>query len=116
MAQILGYLSFVEAVDFQLHAASGGLDASALANLLIARELNLARLSELRGEFCVDAVHPDRKKIVAHVRDDSTKVSFARAAAEAGLKPSPAAAILFRAELKERWLSHCLKVDRLDSV
>jgi hypothetical protein len=114
MAQIIGYLTSAEAAAFQEHAASGGLDASGLANLLVARELRVGRLPDLKGRFDVDLPSGDRTKITAHQRGDATKKAFGAHSAAAGLKPSPAAALLFRAELEERWLSFCLGI-KLDS-
>jgi len=115
MAQIIGYLTPVEAAAFQEHAASGGLDASALANLLVARELRIRRLPDLKGRFDVDLPRGDRTKITAHQRGEATKQAFCAHAATAGLKPSPAAALLFRAELEERWLKYCLDIKQFDS-
>ncbi len=115
MAQIIGYLTSAEAAAFREHAASGGLDASALANLLVARELQIGRLPDLKGRFDVDLSSGERTKITAHLRVEGTKQAFGAHAAAAGLKPSPAAALLFRAELEERWLSFCLSIKRLDS-
>ncbi len=116
MAQITGYLTPVQAAAFQNHAASGGLDVSALANLLIVRELRTKRLPILKMDFDVDLPPGERMKVTAHQRLDITKEAFAAHAAETGLKPSPAAAILFRAELKERWLTFSLGVNQFDSV
>lgn len=116
MVQVLGYLSAADAAEFRAHAASGGLDASALANLLIVRELKLARLAELQKAFAADAALSDRTKIIAHQPDDRIKSAFTKHAKDAGLKPSPAAAVLFKAELKERWLSRCLVLEPVDSA
>ncbi len=104
MAQVLGYVTPVERQAFEAYALDHGLDVTALANLLIARELRAKRLAQLTLRF--DRTEPlsDRVKIVAHTPTEATKLAFAGRAAEAGLKPTRAAAILFRAELEERWL------------
>jgi len=116
MAQILGYLTSAEAAAFHEQAGLGGIDASALANLLIVRELQLGRLAELTSRFDAEVPTGDRTKITAHQRDDATKLAFGVHAGAKGLKPSPAAAVLFRAELEEHWLLHCLGVNRFDST
>lgn len=116
MAQITGYLTPVQAAAFQDLAASGGLDVSALANLLIVRELRVNRLRILKADFDADLGQGERMKITAHQRFDVTKEAFSAHAAATGLKPGPAAAILFRAELKERWLTFCLGVNQFDSI
>lgn len=116
MTQIIGYLSSAEATDFREHAAGGGIDVSALANLLITRELRIGRLPNLKGRFSVHLPPADRTKIVAYLRDRDTKQAFGAHAGAAGLRPTPAAALLFRAELEERWLTLCLNAKPLDSV
>lgn len=111
MAQIIGYLTPDQAAAFQEHAASGGIDASALANLLIVRELLICRLADLKARIDADLPPGDRMKVTAHQSDNATKLAFGAHAASVGLKPSPAAAILFRAELEERWLTFCLTLN-----
>lgn len=111
MPQILGYVTPEDRDRFEAYALAHGLDVTALANLLIARELRARRLTELQVTF--DAPRPlaSRSKIVAHTPDAKTKEAFTARAHEAGMKPSRAAAILFRAELDERWLErHVLAV------
>jgi hypothetical protein len=104
MAQILGYLALDEADDFQRYAAELRLDRTALANLLIVRELRSGRLGELLTRYDRDLGGTENTKIVAHQADPATKVAFKAHAADFKLKPSRAAAILFRAELAEHWL------------
>jgi len=103
MRQITGYLPRQEAEAFQVYAASLGIDKSALANLLILRELKRGRLPSL-AKFLHDEPRSECVKITAHVADERTKSSFKAAAGRQGLKPGAAAAILFRAEISERWL------------
>src|SRR3546814_7340952 len=105
MAQILGYLSDDEASAFQQYAAELRLDVTALANLLIVRELRRERLAALRPLHDRDLGGQGKKKIVAHQSDPETKAAFKAHAIARDLKPSRAAAIIFRAELAERRLA-----------
>lgn len=104
MAQILGYLTLDEADDFERYAAGLRLDRTALANLLIVRELRIGRLAELMGRYDRDLAGTEKSKIVAHQADPATKAAFKAHAAVFKLKPSRAAAILFRTELAQHWL------------
>jgi hypothetical protein len=115
MAQVLGYVTPEERDAFEAYANEHGLDVSALANLLIARELRAKRLALLTPRFDRTEPLPDRLKIVAHTPTQATKLAFAARAAEAGVKPTRAAAILFRAELEERWLERHVFVNQIDS-
>jgi hypothetical protein len=104
MAQILGYLTRDEAEDFQHYAAELRLDRTALANILIVRELRIGRLADLKLRYDRDLAGMEKTKIVAHQADPVTKAAFKAHAAAFRLKPSRAAAILFRAELADHWL------------
>lgn len=115
MAQILGYVSPQERAAFDAYALDHGLDVTALANLLIARELQAARLRRIIETMGPAPPLTARAKIVAHA-PEATKLAFANHAASVGLKPSRAAAILFRAELEERWLARQVLVNHFDST
>ena len=99
--QIVGYVLQEEAERFGKYAAALSLDASAVANLLLVREISAGRLGGLIGRY--PAVSGGRK-IVAHLRNVELKQGFADHAEKFGLKATPAASSLFRAELVERWL------------
>lgn len=114
MTQILGYVTPDERDRFEAYARTHGLHVTALANLLIARELRAGRLSGLLKRFDVRPL-PARTKIVAHTPDVATKEAFALRAASVGVKPSRAAAVLFRAELHERWLETHVLINHFDS-
>lgn len=115
MTQILGYVTPDERDRFEAYARTHGLHITALANLLIARELRAGRLSDLIERFDIRPL-PARTKIVAHTPDAATKEVFAFRAKEAGVKPSRAAAVLFRAELHERWLETHVLINHFDST
>jgi hypothetical protein len=104
VAQILGYLPADECSEFQRYAGSLNLDTSALANLLILRELAACRLSSMI-RFQLGVPTSKCAKVTAHQAQSDTKQSFVTHARNCGLKPAPAATILFRAELEERWLA-----------
>lgn len=115
MAQILGYLSPEAHTAFVAYALAYGLDVTALANLLIARELRAPRLGALTLEPAPAPPLKVRCKVVAHA-PEVTKAAFSTHSAKFGLKPSTAAAILFRTELEERWLAHHVLVKTFDST
>lgn len=104
MVQIGGYLSAEEHAAFKAYAREFNLKESSLSNLLIARELRLRRLGELRQRFSQGMPGLKRSRITAHQADPKTKQAFEALAKEAGISPDLAAAIVFRAELTERWL------------
>ncbi|TAJ68734.1 MAG: hypothetical protein EPO51_24660 [Phenylobacterium sp.] len=112
MHQIVGYVTEAEARAFASYAEALGLDATALANLLIRRELELGRLGAL------DAAPPGERvtKVTAHFRAADLKAQFRDHAARFGLRPGPAAALLYRAELEEKWLLSSLSVNHFDST
>jgi hypothetical protein len=115
MAQIVGFVTAAERGDFDAYALTHGLDVTALANLLIARELHTRRLAILTAQFDPPRPLPNRAKIVAHT-PEATKAGFTAHAKSLGLKPSRAAAVLFRAELEERWLEKYVLVNQIDST
>jgi hypothetical protein len=100
-----GYLSSEERAAFQSYAGSMSLDASGLASLLLVRELRAKRLSTLPAHR---PPVPDRMKVTAHLANADIKSAFAAHARERGQTPCSAAAQLFRAELRERWLEQIL--------
>jgi hypothetical protein len=110
VAQVLGYLSLEECDAFQAYAGELRLDRSALANLLIVRELRAQRLAVLKMIFDRDLPKDGKAKITAHQGDTSTKDAFIAHAKGQGIKPTRAAAILFRAELTERWLEASMDI------
>lgn len=108
MAQILGYLPADECSEFQRYAGSLNLDMSAVANLLILRELTICRLPALI-RFQLGVPMSKCAKVTAHQVRGDTKESFSVHAKKCGLKPVPAATVIFRAELEERWLVRVIK-------
>ncbi len=112
MRQIVGYVTTEEAQSFAAYAETLGVDASALANLLIRRELQLGRL----GLLPTPPVEKRGVKITAHFKDETVKSNFTDHASWHGLAAGPAATRLYRAELEEHWLQSCLAVNRLDSA
>jgi hypothetical protein len=81
-----------------------GIRPAAAATLLIVRELRCKRLSSLKGSYS-DSISGKRERVTAHPADGAIKQAFNEHAASLGMDPDPAASILFRAELKERWLA-----------
>ena len=104
MAQIGGYLTREERSIFQAYAAEFGLSESALANLLLVREMRCRRLHELKGKYSAGAPSEGRARVTAHQRSAAMKTAFEERSSDGGLKPDQAASIIYRAELTERWL------------
>ena len=109
MAQIIGYLTKAEKERFKKYAKGLDLDASALANLLIRRELEIRRLVLLYSKYHSEEGSADREKITGHQSSNATKRAFEKYVAGLGFRPTPSAAVLFRAELSERWLQKTIQ-------
>lgn len=115
MAQIIGYLTIEEAALFEEYAATFFMAVAPLATLLVAREMQLKRLSDLRPSYLIDLRGLPQKKVVAHQSGSALKYAFKDHVRALGLRPGQAAATLFRAELSERWLSTAVQRPNFDS-
>lgn len=115
MPQLQAYLTQEEDAELRDYARSLGLDATALANMLLIRETRLARLKSMPTRV-QKANGPRNRKITAHFPLGAQKVAFAEHALACGMKPATAASILLRAELSERWLERSMGRDDLDSI
>lgn len=102
-----GWLSEVEGVAFIEYASAIGIDSAALATILLVRELNHDRLSDLPDRLGDSAVRKDRR-VTARAKHSGFRERFALHAAKHDLSSDAAAATLFRAELRERWLGKCI--------
>lgn len=109
MAQIGGYLTPEEHAEFKRYAAAFQLKESSLANLLLVREMRLGRLGRLKEVYLPQVPMRSRGRVTAHQPDGTTKEAFEAHARAEGLKPDQAAAVLFRAELTERWLDMAIE-------
>lgn len=114
MVQIGGYLTPEEHAEFRRYAMGLHLKDSSLANLLLARELRLRRMAVLKQLFPPPAPLKERSRITAHQSDPAIKQAFEALARGAGISADQAAAILFRAELAERWLATA--IDQVEST
>jgi hypothetical protein len=115
MAQIGGYLKPDEHVKFKNYAAEFCLSESALANLLLVREIRLKRLEHLKHKYSAGAPSESRSRVTAHQRDLATKIAFEKRSSDESLKPDQAASIIYRAELEERWLERSMVGQNLES-
>jgi hypothetical protein len=106
--QIGGWLRRSEKDALQEYLKQFGIRPAAAATLLIVRELRCKRLPKLKERYA-ERIGPDRSRLTAHQPDGKLKEAFTRHAAAFGLDPNPAASILFRAELEERWLENALE-------
>lgn len=113
--QITAYLPSDDAETFRSYSNSLGIDKSSLANLLIVRELRLNRLGSLSC-FRHDQPSASCIKVTAHLSDPAIKDEFSASATRHKLRLGTAAAMIFRAELKERWLERSLnRVTHIES-
>jgi hypothetical protein len=115
MAQIGGYLTPDEHEEFKRYAAQFHLKDSSLANLLLARELRVRRLGALKDQFPPGPPLKERRRVTAHVPNEAVKRAFEAHAQEVGVSPNQGAAVLFRAELVQRWLERSITADHEES-
>ena len=99
--QITGNATTGEARKFKDYAKALGIDESALANLLLARELFR---KELQNHYTIPD-QPCTKTITAHVKSPQFKDEFASYASTLNLSQRTAAGAVFCQELKEQWLA-----------
>lgn len=102
-----GWLSESEGVAFIEYASEIGVDSAALATILLMREINHDRLGSLLDREGGSPVHKDRR-VSARAKHSGLKERFACHAAKCGVSSDAAAAAVFRAELRERWLGKCI--------
>ena len=108
MRQITAYLDESERLALADYARQFGLDGSGIANLLLIRELRVARLLSTKRHKPPSKPLSGRKKVTAHQPDDSVFLAFKEHAALCDLTTSAALASIIRAELDERWLDKVL--------
>lgn len=114
MPQITAYLDERERSALTDYARKFGLDGSGIVNLLLVRELRVARLSSTEQRTIPSTPMSGRKKITAHQSDGSVFLAFRKHAEACGLTVSAALASVIRTELGEQWLDKVLgKVDSI---
>lgn len=101
--QIGGYLRPDEGKKFDEYIQRFKLRKGVVPTLLILRELRCSRLPRLKERYPMPPGN-GRKRISARPTDLSMKKAFKNHVAQWGMAPDPAAGILFRAELHEKWL------------
>lgn len=106
--QQVARVAIADQAAFQLYAEHLGLHMSTVATLLLARELRIKRLSRLAERNLAVKGTPLDGKIIAYLNSEDVKTSFGAHAACADMRPGPAAALIFRAELAERWLERVI--------
>lgn len=98
-----GWLTKAEGEKFQALALSVGLDESALATILVVRELNTRSLAVDQSRFISTTVTKE-KRITARPKRDELKVQFQGYCRSLGLSMDATAAAVFRKEIAENWL------------
>lgn len=100
--QIGGYVTKAEKALFKAYSESCGIAESALANLLVRRELSLNRLAILGRLHSSEAKKGPR--ITANIKEERIKTAFKEHVKRYDMEPGPAATVLWRAELAEQWM------------
>lgn len=106
--QIGCYLTKAEANDLKSYAAEHQLSRPKLCILLVQRELRCRRLGELSERYTVTVRKKEGRRVTTRSSTSEIKDKFSRHVQELDLGSDDAAAIIFRAELEERWLSSAL--------
>jgi len=101
-----GWLSEADGAEFADYASSLGIDCSALATLLLVRELAANRLEYMLAS--VSAPYRKEKRVSARSVRLDLKARFSKHAKDNNVSCDAAAAAVFRTELAERWLIRCL--------
>jgi len=102
------YVSTEAKSDFTAYAVQYGLDETALANLLIAREERVGRLPRLSKATLEPSARTE--KIVVHLAPERRQ-RFVRHVDDLGYSVSEAGALLVIDELQQKWLERCVGID-----
>lgn len=102
-----GWLSEEEGAAFAEYASQIGIDAAALATLLLIKELSEGKLGATRKPVINSPVRKGRR-VTARTSRLDLKQRFQDHAAAHGFSSDAAATALFRTELQERWLGRCV--------
>lgn len=108
--QIGAWVRADEYARFMDYLAQFHLRPAAVATLLIVREIRRCHLPELK-ELYGHPAGPDRERITARPVDGRLKRKFEAHVERLGIGPDPAAAMVYRAELDDRWLERALGLE-----
>lgn len=101
------WVSKEEGRRFQALAFAVGLDESALATILVVRELAIRSLVAVSANGSLPRVVKD-KRVTARPKRHELKVQFREYSKSLGLSMDAAAATLIRKELAENWLGNTI--------
>ena len=102
------YMTPEEAKQLNDYAEGMEISRPKLCILLVVRELRCDRLAGLSRVDNSPLPKKESKRVSARAISPAIKAEFTKHAIAHGLGTDEAAAILFRTELAERWLEHCL--------
>lgn len=102
--QVGCYLAREEGAELERYAEGLELSRRRLCGLLIVRELRLNRVAELSKRYAGSGSKKGAARVTARV-SSSRKTEFAAHVAKAVVGSDDAAAVIFRAELAEKWLA-----------
>ncbi len=104
MAQVGCNLTEAEAEALKVYADSLELTRASVCVLLVQVELRRRRLARLAKRRSPLVTEPLVKRVTAHIENKALKDAFAIHVETCGLGSDDAAALIFRAELQERFL------------
>jgi hypothetical protein len=110
-SQIGCYLSERDAKALSAYARSLELSRPKLLALLVVRSVRSENLARLFATFAGSEPKSGAKRVTARIDDQALKARFIKAARKLGLGSDDAAAMVFRAELAERWLDAATRID-----
>lgn len=108
MAQIGCNLTEEEAEDLNRYAAAMELSRPCVCALLVHRELRRPRLKKLKATCPEPFGTGPLKRVTVRIDNPDLKEAFAVHVAGCGMGSDEAAAILFRTEIKEKWVLNSL--------
>lgn len=111
LRQIVGYFTASQQKALAAYAQDCDLPLSAIARLLIRRELRRKRIGSLVSDTALTPVATKGPKVVARFATSEDRHAFETYIAGFGLKPTPALSLLLLSELRERWLLRALLED-----
>jgi hypothetical protein len=96
-----------EIEELESYAKSIEITRAALCSLVVQRELRVSRLKRKSRRHVsrqTEGGEPERRRVTVHISNPALKTAFTAYVKSLGLGSDEATFVLFREELKERWL------------
>lgn len=107
--QIGCYLTNDEAKKLRAYAEAHELSVPSLCALIVLHELRCQRLNQLKSTYLKKVGKQHGQRVTTRISEPEVKDQFCRHVERCGIGSDDAAAVLFRAELEERWLDQALR-------